>query len=102
MSSQEMFLWKAEPVSPSGNSIGDAEDWFYINDKSSPLIKGDIDPEYDDINSSRAQIASKLLEQLDEWVKEGIHKKKKKPFTFFSLLILTSPSCLLCPQNPGH
>ncbi|KAK0092528.1 hypothetical protein PV326_001222 [Microctonus aethiopoides] len=70
MSSQEMFLWKAEPVSPSGNSIGDAEDWFYINDKSSPLIKGDIDPEYDDINSSRAQIASKLLEQLDEWVKE--------------------------------
>ncbi|KAK0181988.1 hypothetical protein PV327_000163 [Microctonus hyperodae] len=70
MSSQEMFLWKAEPVSPSGNSIGDADDWFYINDNSSPLTKHCIDPEYDDINSSRAQIASKLLEQLDQWVKE--------------------------------
>ncbi|XP_008549915.1 activating transcription factor of chaperone isoform X1 [Microplitis demolitor] len=71
MSLHEQWIWKAEPDSPSGTSIGEAEDdWISIDDKSSTLINDVLDPELYDENPTRAQVASKLLEQLDELVKE--------------------------------
>ncbi|KAH0553293.1 hypothetical protein KQX54_001274 [Cotesia glomerata] len=71
MSLYENWIWKAEPDSPSGASIGEAEDdWIYIDDQSSTLVNDVLDPELYDENPTRAQVASKLLEQLDELVKE--------------------------------
>ncbi|KAG8036377.1 hypothetical protein G9C98_003699 [Cotesia typhae] len=71
MSLHENWIWKAEPDSPSGASIGEAEDdWIYIDDQSSILVNDVLEPELYDENPTRAQVASKLLEQLDELVKE--------------------------------
>lgn len=74
MSSQpDSWVWKFEPVSPSGTSGGEAEDdWLYIDDnKSTSLnIDGNDEPELYSEHPSRAQVATKLLEELDEWIKE--------------------------------
>ncbi|XP_047345933.1 activating transcription factor of chaperone isoform X1 [Vespa velutina] len=69
---QEMWVWKLEPESPKGTSQADAEDdWFLLDDKSLELTKYAAEPVmYDDQPTNRAQVATKLLEELDEWIKE--------------------------------
>lgn len=74
MSSQlDSWAWKLEPVSPSGISAGEAEDdWLYTDDTESTSLLKTIasDPELYDDRPSPAQVATKLLEELDEWIKE--------------------------------
>lgn len=68
----ESWVWKFEPVSPSGTSVGEAEeDWLYIEDSkpTSSSIDGSETELYKE-HPSRAQVATKLLEELDEWIKE--------------------------------
>ncbi|CAK9817065.1 Activating transcription factor of chaperone [Anthophora plagiata] len=68
---QEMLLWKFEPVSPNGALSNDIEDdWLLFDDKSVDPTKKDIEPVLYEDNPTRAQVASKLLEELDEWIKE--------------------------------
>lgn len=68
----ESWVWKAEPVSPSGASVGEADDdWLYTDDKSTSPNTSAGEPELYDEHPSRAQVATKLLEELDEWIKEG-------------------------------
>ncbi|KAI4494530.1 hypothetical protein M0802_008851 [Mischocyttarus mexicanus] len=70
---QEMLKWKTEPESPKGISVEDAEDdWFIYDDKSLEFTKYAVDEPlmYDDQPTNRAQTATKLLDQLDEWIKE--------------------------------
>lgn len=76
--SYDSWIWKVEPVSPSGASTSDTEDdKFYSDDRSpssspSPSVTNDpIDTPLYDETPSRAQVATKLLEQLDEYIKEG-------------------------------
>lgn len=74
---QESWLWKFEPVSPSGTLSNEFEDdWFLFDDKSVDPTKEVATPAYED-HPTRAQVATKLLEKLDEWIKEGknIHIK---------------------------
>lgn len=69
---QEMWLWKYEPVSPSGTPPLDVDnDWLLFDDKSIELTKNAAEPVMYDDHPSRAQVAKKLLEELDEWIKEG-------------------------------
>lgn len=79
-----MWLWKHEPVSPSGTpplEINDAgDDWLLLDDKSIEFSKNAAEPVMYDDNPSRAQVAKKLLEELDEWIKEG------NCFVFYFLL----------------
>ena len=72
MSSLEFCVWKDEPLSPSGTSAGEVDDkWLYFQDKFSLVNNAsEIDEIYDQ-NTTRAQVATKLLEELDEWIKEG-------------------------------
>lgn len=68
---QEMWDWKYEPVSPAGTPPLDIDDdWFLLN-KSVESPKNAAEPVMYDDNPSRAQVARKLLDQLDEWIKEG-------------------------------
>ncbi|XP_003707066.1 bZIP transcription factor crc isoform X1 [Megachile rotundata] len=68
---QEMWLWKLEPVSPSGTLSNEIEDdWVLFNDKSVDPIKNAVEPVMYDDHPTRAQVATKLLEELDEWIKE--------------------------------
>ncbi|KAL6444116.1 hypothetical protein ACFW04_001807 [Cataglyphis niger] len=68
---QEMWLWKHEPVSPSGTPpLEINDDWFLLDDKSIEFPKNAAEPVMYDDNPSRAQVAKKLLEELDEWIKE--------------------------------
>lgn len=71
-----MWLWKYEPVSPSGTPPLEVDDdnWLLFDDKSIDLFKNAADyVMYDDHHSSLSsgQRATKLLEKLDEWIKEG-------------------------------
>ncbi|XP_043262320.1 activating transcription factor of chaperone isoform X1 [Colletes gigas] len=67
---QEMWSWKFEPVSPKGASSSDVEDdWLLFDDKSVEPTKNVVKPIYDD-HPTRAQVATKLLEELNEWIKE--------------------------------
>jgi len=69
---QEMWLWKSEPVSPGcGTPPLEINDWFLFDDKSIEFSKNAAEPVMYDDNPSRAQVATKILEQLDEWIKEG-------------------------------
>lgn len=68
---QEMWLWKFEPESPSGTSQVEIEDdWFLSDDKSVCPTNNAAETHILKTNSSRAQVATKLLEELDEWIKE--------------------------------
>lgn len=68
---QEMWLWKFEPESPSGASQVEVEDdWFLSDDKSIDPTNNAAETDSLGKNSSRAQVATKLLEELDEWIKE--------------------------------
>lgn len=69
---QEMSSWKYEPVSPSGSPLVDVdEDWPLFNDQSVEISNNAADVVMYEENPSRAQVAKKLLEELDEWIKEG-------------------------------
>jgi cyclic AMP-dependent transcription factor ATF-4 len=65
-------MWKYEPVSPIGTPPLDIDDdWLLLNDKSVEIPKNAVEPVMYDDCPSRAQVAKKLLEELDEWIKEG-------------------------------
>lgn len=69
---QEMWLWKLEPVSPNGAPSNEVEDdWLLFDEKSVDPIKNVTDPVMYEDHPTRAQVATKLLEELDEWIKEG-------------------------------
>lgn len=69
---QEMSLWKYEPVSPSRSPLLDVEeDWPLFDDQSVEISNNAADVVMYEENPSRAQVAKKLLEELDEWIKEG-------------------------------
>lgn len=64
-------MWKAEPLSPSASSqLGNDEEWLYLDDDPVDVDKVE-DPDLYDELPTRAQMASMLLEELDEWIKEG-------------------------------
>ncbi|KAG7189342.1 hypothetical protein KM043_016995 [Ampulex compressa] len=68
---QEMWLWKYEPVSPSGTPPLEVEDdWLLIDDKPVDVTNNAVEPVMYDDHPTRAQVATKLLEELDEWIKE--------------------------------
>lgn len=68
---QEMWLWKFEPASPSGTLSNEFEDdWFLFDDKSVDTTKKVAEPIAYEDHPTRAQVATKLLEKLDEWIKE--------------------------------
>ena len=68
---QESWLWKFEPVSPSGTLSNEFEDdWFLFDDKSVDPTKEVATPAAYEDHPTRAQVATKLLEKLDEWIKE--------------------------------
>lgn len=76
---QEMWKWKTEPESPKGTSMEDVEDdWFMYNDKSLEFTKYAADEPlmYDDQPTNRAHRATKLLDELNEWIKE-------EPFSYW-------------------
>jgi hypothetical protein len=73
------WQWKAEPVSPTGFPNIDSEKvqtWGLFEDdevqqqKKPQTIKPHEHEKTDDL--TRAEIASKLLQDLDEWIKEGM------------------------------
>lgn len=68
---QEMWTWKFEPVSPKGTLSSDVEeDWLLFDDKPVEPTKNAVEPIAYENNPTRAQVATKLLEELDEWIKE--------------------------------
>jgi len=66
-------MWKDEPVSPSGtSSLEIDEDWPLFNDESVEIPNNAAEVVMYDDHPTRAQVAKKLLEELDlEWIKEG-------------------------------
>lgn len=66
-----MWLWKLEPVSPSG-TLEVEDDWVLFNDKSVDPTNNVAEPVMYEDHPTRAQVATKLLEELDEWIKEGM------------------------------
>lgn len=67
---QGMWMWKLEPLSPSGTISTDVEDdWVLFDDKSVEPPKN-VEPVMYEEHPTRAQVATKLLEELDEWIKE--------------------------------
>ncbi|XP_054014682.1 activating transcription factor of chaperone isoform X1 [Hylaeus anthracinus] len=67
---QEMWTWKFEPVSPKGTLSDVEEDWLLFDDKPVEPAKNAVEPITHENNPTRAQVATKLLEELDEWIKE--------------------------------
>ncbi|XP_015182769.1 PREDICTED: activating transcription factor of chaperone [Polistes dominula] len=76
---QEMWKWKTEPESPKGTYIENVEDdWFMHNDKSleSTTYAADESVMYDDQPTNRAHRVTKILNELNEWIKE-------EPFSYW-------------------
>jgi cyclic AMP-dependent transcription factor ATF-4 len=68
---QEIWLWKYEPVSPSGTPpLKVDDDSFLLNDNSVEFPNNAAEVVMYDDHPSRSQMAKKLLEELDEWIKE--------------------------------
>jgi hypothetical protein len=75
---QSCFQWKAEPVSPSGLPDLDYEvthTWGLFDDdevqqQKKPYVITTHKQERP-AQPTRAEVASKLLQDLDEWIKEG-------------------------------
>lgn len=66
----EGWKWKAEPASPIDTSSLDIDDdWLSFESKQNVTNNGE-QVMYEE-QTSRAQVATKLLEELDEWIKEG-------------------------------
>lgn len=69
---QEMWIWKCEPESPCGTPPLEIDDnWFLLDDKSVNFTIKAAEPVMYDDHTNRSQVAEKLLEELDEWIKEG-------------------------------
>ncbi|XP_015590816.1 activating transcription factor of chaperone isoform X2 [Cephus cinctus] len=70
---QKMWTWKVEPISPSGTPPPDTNDDEWLSfEYETPVDTPSNATEqhmYDD-HPTRAQVATKLLEELDEWIKE--------------------------------
>ena len=66
-----MWLWKHEPVSPSGTPPLEINDDWLFDDKSLEFPKNAVEPVMYEDYPSRAQEAKKLIDTLDEWIKEG-------------------------------
>lgn len=64
-------MWKFEPVSPSGTPPLIDDKWLLSDDKSVESPNNAAEPVMYDDHPNRAQAAKKLLEELDEWIKEG-------------------------------
>jgi len=76
---QNYWQWKVEPVSPTGfpnlnsevvQTWGQFEDDEVQQQKKTQTITAHEHEKADEL--TRAEIASKLLQDLDEWVKEGM------------------------------
>lgn len=66
-----MWTWKYEPVSPSGTPpLETDDDWLLFNDKPVEFNNAAEPLMYDD-QSDRGHMATQLLRELDEWIKEG-------------------------------
>lgn len=70
---QEMWFWKVEPVSPT---VLDGEDEWLSFDDDDDISAGDTSVKEEVENEepnhpTRAEVATKLLEELDEYIKEG-------------------------------
>lgn len=79
-----MWTWKNEPVSPIGTPrLEIDDDWVLFDDKSVEVPKNAAEPVMYDDCPSRAQVATKLLEELDEWIKEGNLVSSILRFFFF-------------------
>ena len=72
---QELWFWKVEPVSPSATPPLTIDDERLSFDDEKFAGGTNIEEEpvlYDEHkHPTRAQVATKLLEELDEWIKEG-------------------------------
>lgn len=67
-----MWFWKEEPVSPTALDV--EEEWLSFDDDRSAgdsIVKEEIVLYEEPTNPTRAQVATKLLEELDEFIKEG-------------------------------
>lgn len=60
-----IWEWKQEPASPLLDFEGE---WYITGDNVAVEVKDDDE---DTKPPSRAEAASKLLQDLDQWVKEG-------------------------------
>ncbi|XP_015119996.1 activating transcription factor of chaperone isoform X1 [Diachasma alloeum] len=105
--SYESWMWKVEPVSPSGTSTGDSEDdRFYTDDKSlspsSSIISDPNDGALYGETPSRAQVATQLLEELDEYIKEEPFSDWLEEKVEFLFEEIPTPECgqKLTPPSP--
>lgn len=76
---QRGWQWKVEPVSPTGFPSLDSESvetWgLFEDDEVQQQKKPQTITTHEHENAdepTRAEIASKLLQDLDEWIKEGM------------------------------
>lgn len=71
----DSWIWKEEPISPSSSIENGDDTWLIYDDKSESSINDNETSDsalYEENECpSRAQVASKLLDELDEWIKEG-------------------------------
>lgn len=67
---QKSWVWKAEPASPIETSSLDINDDWINFEKKEKIDDNGQEVLYEE-QTSRAEVATKLLEQLDEWIKEG-------------------------------
>lgn len=64
MTSSSVWSWKQEPASPP--ELYEQESWYSTSDN----VELEVELT-DEFKVSRAEHASKLLQDLDRWVKEG-------------------------------
>jgi hypothetical protein len=75
---QSCWQWKEEPISPSGFPDLDSEvahTWGLFDDEVQQQKKAyaiTIHEQERPAQPTRAEVASKLLQDLDEWIKEGM------------------------------
>lgn len=83
-----IWEWKQEPASPLLDFEGD---WYITGDNVAVEVK-----DYDDDTKppSRAEAASKLLQDLDQWVKEGQYCIRICALLIYVFSVNTRPSIL--------
>lgn len=74
---QEIIFWKEEPLSPSEHpSLDGEEEWTNFDNEPAGLKEHDDKSQLFEEELTRAQVATKYLEQLEtddlgSWIKEG-------------------------------
>lgn len=63
METQIIWTWKQEPVSPS---VDFEDSWFYLGNN---VVE--VETTEEEVKQSRGETATKLLEDLDQWIKNG-------------------------------